>query len=141
MSGRSIVVSFFVICVSIGILIVNDVNARWSSSENRNYIDYNITGFINYTDLGDVSNAGFNDTYRNLTTYHKPADISYDFGFFKSLGYTWDIIKMFFTTVINFPDYLNMYWDISQYVIPLKILLLMNHLLTIIYLVTGKSFF
>ena len=141
MSGRSVVISFFIICISIGITIMNEVNAEWAKSEDRMFIEYNITSPVNYSDLTDVSQSGVNDTYRDFGEYNKPADVTQDFGFFQGLRAGRLFLDVVFNSVWGFPKFMTEFGMPNLFVIPLAVLIILNHILTLVYIFTGKSFF
>ena len=141
MSGRSVIISLFVVAISFAMTMTNEVNRTWAAAYNRPLIDYNITSPVNYSDFGDTSTAGFNETYRNITSYGKPADVTQDYGFFQSLSATRIFTNLLLNIVVGVPNFLVLFGMPSFMVAPITVMLLINHVLTLIYLVTGKTFF
>jgi hypothetical protein len=143
MTVRSVVISFFIIAFSFGMTITNEMNAAWANEHSGlKFIDYDMTPYMNYSDIGIPSDrAGYNNTMKTLTRYDKPTDVSFNLDFFQSIKYGGLLINILMNSVYGFPSFLNSAFGMPYFlVIPITLFLVLNHILAVIYIVTGRSF-
>jgi len=142
MTVRSVVISFFIICFSFGMAITNEVNAAYAADRNETIMGASLTPFLSYGDIGLPSNtASYNETMRSLTTYNKPEGVVLQFDFFQNIKYAGYILGLLFASVFGFFYFLGGIGLIPNLLIlPLTLLLSLNHVLALIYIVTGRTF-
>ena len=142
MTVRSVVISFFIICISFGMTITNGVNDTWNGTYNQTLMGPNISPFMNYSNTGVPSDeAGYNSSISGLTDYQPPGNVIMGFDFFQGIKYAGVLIGILFNTVFGFFYYLAALNIIPNiWAIPLTIMLVFNHILAVMYIVTGRTF-
>lgn len=141
MTARSVLVSLFFICFGLGMGITNDINDQWADEHGgTRWIMISITPYQTVGDLGiATTEEGFNQTANGMLTYNKPADVTQDFGWISTLGAAWTLVQTILYSSVGFFLYLEQIGLLSSfYASTLTVLLILNHIFTIIYLLTGK---
>jgi hypothetical protein len=142
MTVRSVIISFFILSFSFGMTVTNQINSEWSSTHSgKMLIPYHLDSFKNYSEINiPTDRAGYNNSLRDITTFNKPNDISFNFDFFQNLKYGSMLVDLLFNSVWGFPAFLQSFGMPWFFVIPLSMFLVLNHILAAIYIVTGRTF-
>lgn len=144
MTVRSVVLSFFILSISFGILIMNEVNDKWAAEHSGTSLVYGgdmRMGYKNYTDFDiPTTQNEYNSTMRDYLTFTKPADTLMGFDFFQALKYGGKLIDLLFSSVFAFPHFLVIIGMPSFLELPMAMFLVLNHMLAVIYIVTGRTF-
>lgn len=144
---RAMVVSVFIMCLSFGIIITNEMNAEYNNEMGRKLINYEITPPLNYSDIPglDDSKETLNSTINDITEFNKPAGITFDFAFWQSIKIVKIFTDMLMFSVWGFPAFLAATPPLGvgmpvYLVIPIGILINLSHLLLVLFLFFGKKF-
>ena len=145
MSVRAVIVSMVVICMSFGLTITNAVGDQYKADTGQELFGQRVTPFISYGDMqtnGVPLNAQqYNQTMGDATTFNRPNNVVLQFDFFQSLKYAGILTKILFSSVFGFFYYLYGLGVIPLMLRdPLTLLLGLNHLLALIYIITGRTF-
>ena len=142
MTVRSVVISFFIIAISFGMTVFNTVNNQWAIEKGSPLVGYNRTSFMGYDSLGiPYNHTGYNATMQDMMSYRKPSDVVYQLDFFQAIRYGSLLFDVLFNSVFGFPSFLaNAFGMPLILVTPLTLFLVLNHILAIIYIVTGRTF-
>jgi hypothetical protein len=143
MTVRAVIISFFIIAISFGMTVVNYINVTWAAEHGGvPFIGGSIFPFVNETKLNiPTTESGYNSTTRQLMTFNKPSDAVSNYDIFQSLTYGTFLIDLLFNSVFGFPTYLvNAFGMPEILAIPLISFVFLNHILAIIYIVTGRTF-
>jgi len=141
MTARSVLVSLFFICFGLGMGITNQINDQWATEHGGlPLIMFSATPYKTVGDLGIANTEeGFNQTANGMLTFNKPADVVQDFGWISTLGAASTLVQTILFSSVGFFYYLQAIGLISGfYASTLTVLLILNHIFTIIYLLTGK---
>jgi len=138
--SRSIPVSIFFICLSLGMSITNGVNTQWYGEFGTYLWNYQQTPYKEMGELGITpTEDGFNQTAQGLLAYNRPQDVSQDYGFFSSIQAAYNIVNFIFFVTVGFFFYLEKIGLLSSFLAtPLTYLLIINNIAAIIYIITGK---
>lgn len=143
MTIRSVIISFFVLAFSFGMVLMNQVNMQWAvDNNNLTFIGGERTPYLNYTDVNlPTTRIGYNSTMGNLMDYNKPNDAILQLDIFQNIKYGQILFDLLFNIVFGFPQFLANAFGMSQLlVLPLTAFIVINHILAVIYIVTGRTF-
>ena len=145
MSVRAVIVSMVVICLSFGLTITNAVGDQYKADTGQELFGQRITPFISYSDMQTngvpLSSQQYNSTMGDASTFNRPNNVYQDFSFFQSLKFAGTLTKILLSSVFGFFYYLYGLGIIPLMLRdPLTLLLGLNHLLALIYILTGRTF-
>ena len=143
MTVRAVVISFFIIALSFGMSVTRYINTSWAAEHGGlPLIGSSATPYMDGTNFNiPVTATGYNSTVRDLMTFNKPSDALFNLDLFQSLRYGTFIIDLLFNSVFGFPMYLvNAFGMPEVLAVPLICFIVLNHILAIIYIVTGRTF-
>lgn len=142
-TDRAVVVSLFILCVSFGIVMANEVNAEFNSELGRAFIKAEITPDINYTNTGnyDGSTGSLNRTVADIGEARIPQGINFDFGFWQSIKILTIFWEVLIFSVAGFPEFLNIAFGMPALLVtPMQFMIGLSHILLAIFIITGKKF-
>jgi hypothetical protein len=139
--SRAVLISFFIFAVSFGMIITNQVNTLWTAGYGVPLIGWSRTPYLNYSDIGVAQDrASYNSTMANLAAVNRPTGIDYSLNLFQNIKYSQLLFDLLFTATIGFPEFMTLFGMPTFLVPPLFIFLVINHILALIYLITGRTF-
>ena len=145
MSVRAVIVSMVVICISFGLTITNAVGDQYKADTGKEIFGQRITPFLSYTDMSvngvPSTSSEYNTTMGDAATFNRPNNVLLQFDFFQALKYASMLTKILFASVFGFFYYLEGLGVMpAMLATPLTLLLGLNHLLALIYIITGRTF-
>ena len=136
---RGILVSMFVICMSFGLTIINEVNAQYETDTGRKFIDFEATPPFNFSDYQGISSKEeFNSSMGSVGDFNKPSDVGFDFDFFQSINVLRLLGNIIFYSVWGFPGFLINFGMPGFMELPMIILMNLNHMFVAVYLILNK---
>jgi len=134
---RSLALAVFIMCLSMGITIFNDINEEAEFIQNGEPL---ITEFIDLNELEIGGESGLNSTTNDLGNYQKPEEVTQDFGFTHGIR----VFNIIVNTVINatygFSSILTNFGIPDAFATPIGILINLNYVFLMIYTILGKSY-
>lgn len=140
MTVRSVVISFFILSIAMSMSIAAAMNAEHQALTGHKLFDDDRAPYMTYSQMGiPQDKSGYNDTVKDLTTYVSPGG-EQDEGFFQNIRYGSIILDTLFNATLGFPAFLVSFGMPTYLETPLFMFVVLNHILAVIYIVTGRTF-
>lgn len=137
---NALMISVFLVCVAVGMIFVEEINTRYEAETGRKFIEYEMTPFINYTELSVVgtNTAEINATANSMGEFNKPQDVGFDFWFFQSLNVFRLLTNLFIYSIFGVPALLTVL-GLPAFLVPgITVIMGISFVLLMAYLVLNK---
>jgi len=138
----AMMISLFVMASSLSMIMLAEFDTLYEEQQGVPFFAYSETPLTTADASGIGTNKeDFNNTVTSFTTFLRPNDIGFDFGFFQGITFIRMFADFFIYSVYGFPQFLVTGFGMPNlFVIPLTLFINISHLLLLAYVLLGKQF-